>query len=257
MKLGILQGRLSVPLQNKIQEFPPRWKEEFLLLNECGLTGIEWIFTKNKFKFNPFLHFDLSNLPILSVCCDNLIDDNFYKIDFLKKNLLPILESCRKNKVTKVVIPLLEESSIDNGEKAKIFFENISFLTENYNDIEFCFEFECDVEYILSFILQRDNFYVTYDTGNITSYYGKNVNHSYNINLLGKKIKNVHIKDRTFNSKSVFFGFGDTNFQDIFDSLRFLDYNDNIILQLCRENEGNESNYIKNNLSKIKKLIKF
>jgi sugar phosphate isomerase/epimerase len=255
MKLGILQGRLSPPFLNKIQEFPPYWSGEFLLLEECDLVGIEWIMTKNKFRFNPFLHFDLSELPILSVCCDNMIDTNFYDDGFQQKNLIPILDSCIKNKINKVVIPLLEDSSIVNLKIAEKFFRNIKDIAEKYKEIEFCFEFECDVEHILNFIRDIDNFYITYDTGNLTSYYGEKINHDYNIKLLNDKIKNVHIKDRTFNSKSVFFGLGDTNFKEIFDSLKFINYNDNIILQLCRENDSNELNYIKNNVVKIKSFI--
>ena len=51
MKLGIIQGRLSKPINGHIQEFPKEtWENEFKLLNNLGLNHIEWIVTKKSFN---------------------------------------------------------------------------------------------------------------------------------------------------------------------------------------------------------------
>ena len=47
----------------------------------------------------------------------------------------------------------------------------------------------------------------------------------------GKRIFNVHIKDRVFNGTTVRLGCGDTCFQEIFDNLKSVGYSGNFILQ--------------------------
>jgi hypothetical protein len=42
MKIGIIQGRLSEPL-NGFQECPENWKREFEILPDIGLSHIEWM----------------------------------------------------------------------------------------------------------------------------------------------------------------------------------------------------------------------
>ena len=42
-KIGVMQGRLSKPVNNKIQSFPNRnWKKEFLLAKKLSVKFIEW-----------------------------------------------------------------------------------------------------------------------------------------------------------------------------------------------------------------------
>ena len=54
-KIGIMQGRLSEPISNKIQEFPKNsWKEEFHKASELGFDSIEWIF--DIYRKNPIMN---------------------------------------------------------------------------------------------------------------------------------------------------------------------------------------------------------
>ena len=57
-KLGIIQGRLSQPL-NGFQECPVEWEKEFNLLEKLGLDHIEWIVTAKSLKNNPLTTQDL------------------------------------------------------------------------------------------------------------------------------------------------------------------------------------------------------
>ena len=59
MNLGIIQGRLSLPVNGHIQEFPNNWMDEFVILNECGLTHIEWLITKGSSNTNPAFSDDI------------------------------------------------------------------------------------------------------------------------------------------------------------------------------------------------------
>ena len=55
--LGIMQGRLSPPINKQIQAFPLKsWRDEFPLCRDLGLSCIEWIFDRQGVKQNPLLH---------------------------------------------------------------------------------------------------------------------------------------------------------------------------------------------------------
>ena len=43
-KIGVMQGRLSPPINKKIQKFPHNyWKDEFSLARKIGFDLIEWV----------------------------------------------------------------------------------------------------------------------------------------------------------------------------------------------------------------------
>lgn len=233
MIFGVLQGRLSKPVNGKMQEFPvSEWENEFIYLSELGLSGIEWLITPKDNLNNPF--FSNQNLPknILSVCVDTMVSNSFYKTEFMNENLVPVLNKMVELKLTKIVIPLLEESSVENGYIRFEFLKNFIPFSENYPNIDFCFEFECNKEIVMDVVNKKDNFYITYDTGNFTSTYKEKINHKELINFFGSKIKNVHFKDRTYGGQTKPFGFGNTDFKTIIDTLKKNYYHDNIILQL-------------------------
>ena len=56
-QIGIMQGRLSPQLGNKIQAFPlDNWREEFWTAKEIGYNSIEWI-VESPLELNPLLRF--------------------------------------------------------------------------------------------------------------------------------------------------------------------------------------------------------
>ena len=69
MKIGIMQGRLLPPVNGHIQEFPDNWKEEFGILENIGLHGVEWLVTKNSWLNNPIYQTPetVQQYPIISV----------------------------------------------------------------------------------------------------------------------------------------------------------------------------------------------
>lgn len=256
MKIGILQGRLSKPVNGKMQEFPINgWDKEFYTIPQIGLSGIEWLITPVDNLNNPF--FTNQTLPpnILSVCVDTMVCNSFYKLEFMNENLVPVLNRMKELGLNKIVIPLLENSSVENEYIRHEFLKNFITISENYPDINFCFEFECDKEIVMDVVSKRDNFYITYDTGNFTSTYKEKINHKELIEFFGFKIKNVHFKDRTYDGQTKHFGLGNTDFKTIIDTLKKNNYHDNIILQLARDVDGDEINYIKNTYNKIKELL--
>jgi len=243
VRLGIIQGRLLPPENGHIQEFPSDWKRELELLSENDMTHVEWLITRNSFDNNPILKesdFNFSKY-VSSICVDNLVDNRITDREFLFSNLLPVLDAAVRHGIRKVTVPILEDSSMEQEETRGVFANLMKEVAIKYPQIEFCFEAELSSDNLLEILNSSSNFYVTYDTGNITSY---GEDHEDYLNKLSKFIKNVHLKDRTYDARTVEPGTGDTNFKLIFETLNKIGYNGPYTIQTAREKTGNELNTI-------------
>jgi len=239
MNLGIIQGRLSEPTNGHIQEFPSNWQKEFELLHTCGLAHIEWLITKNTAKTNPAFSklVSLRELPISSYCADTLVDTRITNEKYLQEHLQPICESATRNEVSTITIPLLEASSVEDTGVRQKFKSLILEYAKKYPNLKFSFECELSIDGLRDILELSDNFYITYDTGNITSY---GLDHVEYIDAFHQRINNVHLKDRTYDAKTVHPTTGDTNFELIFDKLTSVGYNGPYTLQTARGKTGKE-----------------
>jgi len=240
-KIGIMQGRLSLPPNGHIQEFPDAWEEEFKLLGRCGLNHIEWLITTRSESTNPAFDegLSLSGLPISSLCADTLVDERIIDGDFLEDKLTPICLSAIRNKINNITIPLLEGSNIENPKIRAKFKDLIIKYLERYPKINFSFECELTIGGLYDIMKLSNNCYITYDTGNITSY---GIDHEKYIDTFYSRINNVHLKDRTYDARTVSPGTGDTDFVTIFKKLKSVGYNKIYTLQTSRGVDGNEIN---------------
>lgn len=242
-KIGILQGRLSQPINGFIQDFPSdTWEHEFELLDLLGLNHIEWVVNKKSFDAGH-LNVDCKKYAekILSISCDNLTNKNIAEKDFLKEQLEPICEFAVKNDIGSITIPLLEDSKIDSC--ADKFIKNIVFYANKYKNIDFNFELESDYKFALKLLKSHDNFYLTYDIGNITAC---KFNHNIYIRNCFDYINIVHLKDKSISPiKNVEPGTGAAKFNEIFKVLKELDYGGVFTLQTNRGPEGSEIDTVK------------
>ena len=80
-----MQGRLSRPIENKIQCFPENsWESEFSLAEKIGFDLIEWVFDMKK---NPIM--DLEGVNSVKTCIKNHdIGVNAVCADYFMDNLL-------------------------------------------------------------------------------------------------------------------------------------------------------------------------
>lgn len=251
MKLGIIQGRLSPPVEG-FQETPANWKKEFDLLPELGLNHIEWVVTKKSFATNPLFTQDISGYAdnISAICADNIIDPNFYKGDYLETNLGKICHYAWQYKINNIVIPLLEESSVVNFTKKVLFKQHLAYYSRKYSDINFILEIESDVIIARELADLASNIYLVYDTGNLTTL---KVDHEYYINMSSDKIANVHLKDRVKGkTTTVEPGEGGTNFDSIFKTLNKNNYSGLFTLQTARGKDGDEIETIKKHINYFK-----
>lgn len=243
MKLGLMQGRLLPPVRGQMQEFPINWDEELVLVERLGLVGIEWLATSHRFFLNPILEkgtFD--NHPVLSVCMDNLVDSQIDDPMILET----IIRSCYDAGVRRFTIPLLEESSMTSDARRNAFCNNMETIGNMFRDATFSFEAELHPEHLAEIVYLCDNFRVTYDTGNTTSF---GLDHVEYINRFADRINNVHLKDRTFDAETVEPLRGDTDFETIFRTLKSVGYDGNYIIQTARGETGKEVETISNHMN--------
>jgi hypothetical protein len=256
MKIGVMQGRLSPPVLEKIQEFPKTtWENEFLFLFPLGLHHIEWIVTKTSFP--DLSSFDVKarrlNHYISGVCCDHLVDSMIDDKAFVEENLIPVCEWCVANSIKTINIPLLEASALEFNDPLEIakIFDAISI---RFPSLEFCFEIEDNAHSCLHFLRQcsrHRKFWLIYDTGNIHAF---DADHETWISRCMPFIKNVHLKDRNKASgKSVELFTGGTPFSKILRLLAFYKYNGIFTLQTARGPEGAEIQTITRQASSFKK----
>ena len=236
MRVGIIQGRLSPPSEG-FQECPKEWKREFDLLNNLNLNHIEWIVTKDSFETNPIFSEDVARFPISSICADNLVDQRIFNKKYLDQNLRPICDAAVKNNIDSVTIPLLEDSRVVDNDLHKKFCKMIKEYSIEYKQVNFLFEAELEASKLIDILSISDNFFVTYDTGNMTSC---GFNHTQYLSSVFSRIKNVHLKDRTLEAQTVSPSMGDTNFKEIFNFLKENRYNGLYTLQTAREKTGDE-----------------
>lgn len=251
-KLGIIQGRLSEPLEG-FQRCPKNWQREFELLDSLSLSHVEWIVVSEDYESNPIfqeIHVDLDKVS--GVCLDNLVDDRIDNPEFLDHNLRKACDTLRKRGVKHVAVPLLEKSSLENNaSKFNNFLSLLKEYSDEYKDMTFLLETEMSLDKVVKLCNVSSNVKVTYDTGNTTSF---GISHEDFINVLFDRIENIHLKDRTKDAVSKPPTQGDTDFHNIFKILKKKNYDKIYTLQTMREKSGLEVSTIRRHIKVLKEI---
>ena len=269
-KFGFIQGRLTKQ-KNKIQQFPTKnWKEEFKIAKKLKLGLIEWTIDHYGFYKNPLLNkkyiksikkiSKINNIKINSVTADFFMEKPFWKQKNFKyyiKKIKLLIKFCSVYKINFIILPLVDNSSIKNNRMVQIVITELKKL--NYflekSKVNVLFESDYNPQKFLKFIknFKNKNFGINYDLGNSASL-------SYDIedefNIYGKFIKNIHIKDRIKNGKTIRLGNGSVNFKKFFKLIKKINYKGPLILQTARSvRKGDDYNELKNNLKFLKKYL--
>ncbi|RJQ28869.1 sugar phosphate isomerase/epimerase [Candidatus Parcubacteria bacterium] len=251
IKIGIMQGRLSAPLDNKIQRFPRNsWRAEFEAAARCGFETLEWIFDLDN---NPIL-FDEQIVEIKSLATKHGIKINSLLADyFMEKKLVRVsefelaknletlkklIEKCSKIGISILEIPFVDSSSLTSKEDEDQLIAALEKILPLVRDSNVSLALETDLEpnHFLELLsrFEHKNIFANYDTGNSSSL-GYDV--AAELSILGKKIKNIHIKDRLFRGNTVPLGKGDTDFDVFFAKLKEINYKGDLIIQGAREED--------------------
>ena len=264
-----MQGRLSPKVNNKIQAFPEKyWKTEFSKAKKLGLKSIEWTLDYNNLFKNPiFSKKGRTTIKKLSkrysVKINSLTGDCFMQKPFWKKrnnkklihDLKKIIDSCKKLGIKLIVIPLVDNGSINNKQDKYYLIKSCNDII-NYlrnSKLKIIFESDFPPKKLKNFISEFDHNYfgINYDVGNSAAL---NYDIDDEFKFYGKYILNIHIKDRIKNGKTIRLGKGNANFSKFFKNLRKIRYKKNLILQSARSKTNQHMNEIKINLDYLKQF---
>ncbi len=255
--IGIMQGRLSSPLNGKIQSFPKAtWREEFFKAKECGFGHIEWIFESDEWEKNPISSQagideieatkSETGVQIVSVCADYFMDIPYLTADGehrkeLADRLRWLVDQAKKIGARFIDLPFVDSSRIESEAAFPSVKEFLTpaIETAQKNNIALALETSLPPKSFKDLLLFINHPFVkaNYDTGNSS---GIGYNCRDELRSYGRHIRTVHIKDRLLNDGTKSLGSGSADFDAFFGELSGLDFDGPIVLQAAREEEGKE-----------------
>lgn len=246
-----MQGRLSKPVNGRIQAFPwQTWRDEFKLARSCGFDSIEFIFESKNYENNPlFCDGGLQEIGRLSrkngvevkiVCADYFMERQLIRVsEYEQKKSVEVLKhlikQCEKIGMELIELPFVDNSEIKTQEEMQEIVRCIKQclpLAEECN-IQIGLETTLPPKTFLSFIRQFNHPLIkaNYDVGNSASL---GYDPWEEILTLGGLIANIHIKDRILGGGTVPLGTGNVDFVKFFSALEKINYQGSFIIQAAR-----------------------
>ena len=278
---GIMQGRLSPPEDGRFQSFPrAAWREEFSRAKAAGLDYIEWIhdaYGEGKDSTgriaNPIFteaglaEFDAlkheHNISTPALCGDWFMDVPLIRCspaerERRERHLHDLIPIAKRIGATRIVLPFVDNSKI-NGEYEKNTVIEIlkrALPVAEKNAVELHLEADFNPTEFADFLsrIQHPKLKVNWDSGNSS---GLGYIATEEFAAYGDRIGSVHIKDRYKKPEGGVetrpLGTGSANFDDVFSAIRSIDYKGGVTLQVARGADNDEVNFIKDQLTFVKK----
>jgi L-ribulose-5-phosphate 3-epimerase len=249
-EIGIMQGRLSPRIDGKIQAYPANtWQQEFELAKEIGYSAIEWIVEK-PLEINAMMSksgikeikeiISKTGVRIDYVCADIFMQQPLIRMsqeirEDNKELLKNILLNAKEVGALGVEIPFVDASSIKSESEKNELISCTQEAFELAKEIGIKISLETDLN-PSSFkeLLDRinlDHVQANYDIGNSASLGFDPVEE---IDAIGNRILNVHIKDRKLGSTTVPLGTGDADIKLSLSRLSEIKYLGGITIQAAR-----------------------
>jgi hexulose-6-phosphate isomerase len=249
-EIGIMQGRLSPRIDGKIQAYPAKtWQKEFEIAQEIGYAAIEWIVEKplevnalmSKSGMQEIKEIILkTGVRIDFICADIFMQQPLIRMsqeirEENKEHLKNILVSAKEVGAIGVEIPFVDASSIKSESEINELISCMQEAFELAKEIGMKISLETDLN-PTSFkeLLDRINLnhvQANYDIGNSASLGFDPVEE---IDAIGNRILNVHIKDRKLGSTTVPLGTGDADIKLSLSRLSEINYLGGITMQAAR-----------------------
>ena len=253
--IGFMQGRLCERVDGMIQAFPWRdWESEFPAAAAIDLHLMEWTLDQDRLYENPLMtedgqkrirelcqHHDIS---IRSLTGDCFMQAPFWKSEndsmvSLQRDFLAVCQACADVRIQMIVIPLVDNGRLETAEQEEIL---INFLLKHEslfskNNQQVIFESDFMPVELARFIdrLPPGQFGVNYDIGNSAAL---DFDPADEFSAYGKRVVNVHVKDRLLGDTTVPLGIGNAKFEAVFFELSRIRYQGNFILQTARADDG-------------------
>jgi len=254
-KIGVMQGRLVPKYQGRYQAFPiGMWKDEFRVAKECGLDLIEFILDFNDAELNPLLKDggvdeilavgQETGVSVQTICADYFMEAPLHSSDgkLAKESfkiLERLLEAAKVLKITDIVIPCVDQSSLKTEASVDRFVEQITKITPviEKENINLSLETDLAPQPFIELLnqLNSKNITVNYDIGNSAAL---GFDSDEELAAYGDRVTDIHIKDRMLGGGPVTLGEGNADFTKFFDKLEEYDYQGPFIMQAYRDDEG-------------------
>jgi len=256
-KIGAMQGRLVPKYQGRYQAFPiGMWQDEFKVAKECGLDLIEFILDFNDADKNPLLKpggvDEIVNISrdtgvsVKTICADYFMEAPLHSndnkvVEESLKVLEKLLEAAKVLKVTDIVIPCVDQSSLKTKEAVDEFVKQVAKIIPiiEKENINLSLETDLAPKPFIELLnkLNSKNISVNYDIGNSAAL---GFDSDKELELYGDRITDIHIKDRALGGGPVILGEGNADFVKFFRKLKEFDYQGPFIMQAYRDDEGVE-----------------
>ena len=256
-KIGVMQGRLLPKYQGRYQSHPvDYWQEEFDIAKEIGLDCVEFILDYNDAEQNPLLKeggieeilkvCESSHVSVDTICADYFMVAPLHSIKEAvatksKEILINLLKKTSELGVTNIVIPCVDQSSLDNEEAVNRFAHQIRDVLPDaeHQGINLSLETDLAPQPFLDLLNKLDSNRITvnYDIGNSAAL---GYNPIEELNAYENRISDIHIKDRVLGGGPVLLGSGSADFESFFKKLKESKYEGPFIMQAYRDDEGVE-----------------
>ena len=271
--IGIMQGRLLPPVDERIQGFPVAdWRLEFPRARQAGLYCIEWIFEEASQEENPLANdagiteieklSKENNVQVLSVCADYYMTQRIVLPDGqINKNTAShfrwFIEQVKKLDVQYVILPFVDSSSLPSPVEQKgllTFLEQSLPLFEEINiEVHLETDFPPAVFKVILDRLDHPLLRANYDIGNSASL---GYDPEEELSVIAPRLGSVHVKDRIRGGSTVPLGQGNADFQTCFRLILESGFDRWFILQAARQNDLNEMDLAVHNRCFIENCIR-
>ena len=270
--MGIMQGRLSAPVDGRIQSFPrATWSREFALARRCGLDVIDWVFDAERWQENPLMTgpgldqalglIERTGVRVDVVCADfcmeaPLIRCSQLDIDERMLVLRRLLARSYMAGVRVVELPFVDNSAIRDEAELQEVADLVRWLADEAAALDIVLALETSLGPIgLRELLKRARHpavKANYDIGNSAS-------NGYDVRdemiAYGEDVATVHVKDRVRGGGSVPLGRGNADFRAAFAALAEFGYAGPFILQVARGTD--EFEWCRQNMAFVREHLGF
>ncbi|TAM45984.1 MAG: sugar phosphate isomerase/epimerase [Gammaproteobacteria bacterium] len=255
--IGFMQGRLSPPVNGKIQAFPwEHWRAEFATAQANGFGLMEWTLDQDRLHENPLMTsagrdeiralMRRHGVRVLSLTGDCFMQTPFYKVGGAARQALlddfqNVIGACANVGVRYIVVPLVDNGRLENAHQEDDLVSGLNQVAPLLQGgIKVVFESDYRPAALRGFIarLPETHFGINYDIGNSAALGFDPVEE---ISAYGARIDNVHVKDRVLGGTTVPLGTGNANFPAVFRALKHSGYAGNFILQTARAADGDHA----------------
>ena len=254
-QIGVMQGRLIPKYQGRYQAHPVGyWRDEFIVARDIGLDCIEFILDYNEAEDNPLIRdggideikmvVERTGVLVKTICADYFMEaplhsEHIEMANSSQKLMISLLNNTAELGVTDVVIPCVDQSTLGDQEAANRFVEKllpVVVIAEKHR-INLSLETDLPPQPFVELLGRFNSHRVTvnYDIGNSAALGYDPVEE---LECYGKRITDIHIKDRVLGGGPVVLGEGDADFPAFFNKLKEFDYQGPFIMQAYRDEEG-------------------